>query len=71
MEEIKSAMLDFIKYQQKQQLSLRKQQMENQRRMEELRIEIQRQKLELNKSAEIKYVSSYPTRTGKIVRAIQ
>ena len=33
-------MLDLIKYQQEQQLSLQKQQMENQKRLEELRIEI-------------------------------
>ena len=51
MEEFKSAVLDLIKYQQKQQLSLQKQQIENQRRMEELHIEIQRQILELDKSA--------------------
>ena len=54
MEEFKSAMLDLIKYQQEQQLSLQKQKMQSQGRMEELRIEIQRQKLELDKSAEIR-----------------
>ena len=43
MEEFKSAMLDLVKYQQEQQLSLQKQLMENQRSMEVLRIEIQRQ----------------------------
>ena len=46
IEEFKSAMLDLIKYQKEQQLSLQKQQMGNQRRIEELRIEIQRQKLQ-------------------------
>ena len=38
MEEFK--MLDMIKYRQEQQLSLQKQQMENQKRTEELGIEI-------------------------------
>ena len=46
MEEFKSAILDLIKCQQEQQLSLQKQQMENQRRMEKLPFEIQKQKLE-------------------------
>ena len=36
MEEFKSAMLDLIKYQQEQQLSLQKQQMDNWSTMEEL-----------------------------------
>ncbi len=35
IDEFESSMLDLIKYQQEQQLSLQKQQMENQRRIEE------------------------------------
>ena len=54
MKEFKITMLDLIKYQQEQQLSLEIKQMENQRRMEKLRIEIQRQKFELDKSAKIR-----------------
>ena len=54
MEKFKSAMLDLMKYQQERQHPLQKQQMENQKRMEELRIEFPRQKFDLNKSAEVR-----------------
>ena len=51
--------------------------MENQRRIEDLCIEIKRQNLEQNKSAEIRQqkfeemFSSYLAKTGKIVPAIK